>query len=110
MTFRHVLFICEGNLHRSPTAQRLYAAAPGLKTRSAGLSSLARVQVTGDLLDGADVTFGMEPRLAQDAPAPLPGRGRRRRWRASPRTTRWRRRKRGIGEGFCLYEFLTPGN
>jgi predicted protein tyrosine phosphatase len=63
MRLRHALFICEGNLHRSPTAERLYAGTPGLKTRSAGLSSLARVQVTDDLLGWADVIFVMERRL-----------------------------------------------
>jgi predicted protein tyrosine phosphatase len=60
---RRVLFVCEGNLHRSPTAQRLYAATPGLRTRSAGLSDLARVQVTDELLAWADVVFVMERRL-----------------------------------------------
>lgn len=63
MRDRHVLFICEGNLHRSPTAERLYATTPGLKPRSAGLSSLARVQVTEELLAWADVIFVMERRL-----------------------------------------------
>jgi predicted protein tyrosine phosphatase len=60
---KRVLFVCEGNLHRSPTAERLYSATPGLQTRSAGLSDLARVQVTEDLLAWADVVFVMERRL-----------------------------------------------
>lgn len=60
---KRVLFVCEGNLHRSPTAERLYAATPGIKARSAGLSSLARVQVTDELLAWADVVFVMERRL-----------------------------------------------
>ena len=60
---KRVLFVCEGNLHRSPTAERMYAATPGLKVRSAGLSSLARVQVTPELLEWADVVFVMEKRL-----------------------------------------------
>ena len=58
-----VLFVCEGNLHRSPTAERLYSATPGVEARSAGLSDLARVQVTGELLAWADVVFVMERRL-----------------------------------------------
>jgi predicted protein tyrosine phosphatase len=62
---RHVLFVCEGNLHRSPTAQRLYANASGMKTRSAGLSDLARVQLTDELLAWADVVIVMERRLVK---------------------------------------------
>jgi predicted protein tyrosine phosphatase len=58
-----ILFVCEGNVHRSPTAERLYARTPGLSTRSAGLSSFARVQVTEELLAWADVVFVMESRL-----------------------------------------------
>jgi len=57
------LFVCEGNLHRSPTAERLYANTPGVKARSAGLSPLARVQLTDELLAWADVVFVMERRL-----------------------------------------------
>jgi predicted protein tyrosine phosphatase len=60
---KRVLFVCEGNLHRSPTAQRLYASTPGIKARSAGLSSLARVQLTEELLAWADIIFVMERRL-----------------------------------------------
>lgn len=57
------LLICEGNIHRSPTAERLYATTPGIEARSAGLSDLARVQVTDELLAWADVVFIMERRL-----------------------------------------------
>ena len=57
---KRVLFVCEGNLHRSSTAQRLYSSTPGIKARSAGLSSLAPVQVTDELLAWADVVFVME--------------------------------------------------
>jgi predicted protein tyrosine phosphatase len=62
---RRVLFICEGNLHRSPTAERMYSATPGIKARSAGLSHLARVQVTDVLLAWADVVFVMERQLGR---------------------------------------------
>ena len=60
---RRVLFFCEGNLQRSPTAERMYSATPGIQTRSAGLSDSARVQVTDELLAWADVVFVMERRL-----------------------------------------------
>ena len=62
---RRVLFICEGNIHRSVTAQRLYATTPGIETRSAGLSPFARVQVTEELLIWAEDIFVMERRLAK---------------------------------------------
>ncbi|AMV29519.1 hypothetical protein VT84_34310 [Gemmata sp. SH-PL17] len=57
------LFVCEGNRHRSPTAEKLYSATPGVAARSAGLSSLARVELTEELLAWADVVFVMEARL-----------------------------------------------
>jgi predicted protein tyrosine phosphatase len=60
---RRVLFVCEGNLHRSPTAETLYATTPGIIARSAGLSDLAGVQVTDEILEWADVVFVMEKRL-----------------------------------------------
>ncbi len=60
---RRVLFLCEGNVHRSPTAQRLYASTPGIKGRSAGLADLARVPVTEESLGWADVVVLMEKRL-----------------------------------------------
>ena len=64
MTLR-VLFVCEGNLHRSPTAQRLYARTPGISSRSAGLSSLARVQLTDELIEWADLVIVMDRRLVK---------------------------------------------
>jgi predicted protein tyrosine phosphatase len=60
---RRVLFVCEGNIHRSPTAERLYSTTPGIEARSAGLSDRARTQVTEELLGWADVVFVMERRL-----------------------------------------------
>ncbi|WP_171475952.1 low molecular weight protein tyrosine phosphatase family protein [Frigoriglobus tundricola] len=54
------LFVCEGNRHRSPTAERLYAATPNVKVRSAGTSPLARVEITDELLEWADVVFVMD--------------------------------------------------
>jgi predicted protein tyrosine phosphatase len=62
---RRVLFVCEGNLHRSPTAQRLYARTAGVEAKSAGLSPLARVQLTGELVEWADVVIVMQRRLVK---------------------------------------------
>src|SRR6185437_15723085 len=41
---KRVLFVCEGNIHRSRTAEVLYGDTPGLEVRSAGLANSARVQ------------------------------------------------------------------
>jgi predicted protein tyrosine phosphatase len=60
---RRILFICEGNIHRSRTAEILYDSTPGLEVRSAGLADSARVQVTEELLAWADLVFVMELRL-----------------------------------------------
>src|SRR5262245_53809856 len=68
-----VLFVCEGNLHRSPTAEQLYAGTPGIDARSAGLSHLARTQVTEELLEWADVVFVMERRLEKMLRRRFPG-------------------------------------
>lgn len=57
------LFVCEGNRHRSPTAERIYSRTPGVEARSAGLSPLARVELTEELLAWADRVFVMEARL-----------------------------------------------
>ena len=62
---KHVLFICEGNLHRSPTAERLYSTTPGIKARSAGLSHVARLRVHDELLEWANVIVIMEERLRE---------------------------------------------
>ena len=60
---KRVLFVCEGNLHRSPTAEELYASTAGLKVCSAGTSALARRELDEELLDWADVVCVMEARL-----------------------------------------------
>jgi predicted protein tyrosine phosphatase len=62
---KRILFVCEGNRHRSPTAEALYSTTAGLKTRSAGTSPLARTEVTEELLDWADVVYVMEASLAK---------------------------------------------
>jgi predicted protein tyrosine phosphatase len=62
---QRVLFICEGNIHRSRTAEVLYGSSPGLEVRSAGLADSARVQVTEELLAWADLVFVMEKRLVR---------------------------------------------
>jgi len=57
-----VLFVCNQNRLRSPTAEKLYRGASDLEVRSAGVDRDATVPVTADLLEWADVVFVMEKR------------------------------------------------
>jgi predicted protein tyrosine phosphatase len=57
-----VLFVCNQNRLRSPTAERLYSQACHLEVRSAGVDRDATVPITADLLEWADVVFVMEKR------------------------------------------------
>lgn len=59
---KRVLFVCDENRYRSPTAEKLYRDTPGLEVRSAGLSPSAKVRFTGELLEWAHLTFVMERR------------------------------------------------
>lgn len=60
-----VLFVCTQNLLRSPTAEALYRGRPGLEVRSAGIAPDARVTVTEELLQWAEIVFVMERRHHQ---------------------------------------------
>jgi predicted protein tyrosine phosphatase len=55
-----VLFICTGNIDRSPTAEDLLKGREGFDVRSAGTMAGARRQVDLDDLAWADVIFVME--------------------------------------------------
>ncbi|HEV8600561.1 MAG TPA: hypothetical protein VGQ69_14470 [Gemmatimonadales bacterium] len=57
-----VLFLCNRNCLRSPTAERIFSEDSRLEVRSAGVDSDATVQVTRELLEWADVIFVMERR------------------------------------------------
>ena len=63
-----VLFVCTQNLLRSPTAEALYRGRPGLEVRSAGIAPDARVTVTEELLQWAEIVFVMEERHRQYLP------------------------------------------
>ncbi|MBN3750075.1 phosphotyrosine protein phosphatase [Burkholderia sp. Se-20373] len=54
------LFICSRNRLRSPTAEAVFAAWPGVETDSAGLAPDADTHVSAEQLDWADVVFVME--------------------------------------------------
>lgn len=68
-----VLFVREGNRHRGPTAEQLDANTTGPKTRSAGLSPLARVQLADELPAWADLVFVTEKRLLRMLRERFPG-------------------------------------
>ncbi|HJR56495.1 MAG TPA: low molecular weight protein tyrosine phosphatase family protein [Rhizomicrobium sp.] len=57
---RKLLFVCSRNRLRSPTAEQVFAAWPGLETASAGTNRDADNPVTPELLAWADIVFVME--------------------------------------------------
>lgn len=57
-----VLFICDANCLRSPTAEAVFSGYPGVEARSAGVGKEATVPVNAELLDWADLIFVMEKR------------------------------------------------
>lgn len=57
---RNVLFVCSRNRLRSPTAEQVFAAWPGIETASAGVDHDADNPLTPELLQWADVIFVME--------------------------------------------------
>jgi len=57
---RRVLFICSRNRLRSPTAEELFRAWPGLQVDSAGLAEDADVVLTNEQLDWAELVVVME--------------------------------------------------
>ncbi len=58
---KHVLFVCRANRMRSPTAEAIYLATPGITAHSAGIADSAPIPVTPALLKWADIVFVMEP-------------------------------------------------
>ncbi|MFC7519730.1 phosphotyrosine protein phosphatase [Xanthomonas populi] len=56
------MFVCSRNRLRSPTAERVFAAWPGVQTQSAGLAAAAQLQVTPELLHEAQGVLVMERR------------------------------------------------
>ena len=57
-----VLFICSQNMLRSPTAEEVFSAVPGLDVTSAGTDDGAEVVVSGDLVEWAEIIIVMEDR------------------------------------------------
>jgi predicted protein tyrosine phosphatase len=57
---RHVLFLCNQNRLRSPTAEQVFSGWPGVEVASAGLDASAPTPVSPELLAWADTIFVME--------------------------------------------------
>ena len=57
-----LLFVCDANRMRSPTAQRIFSEDPAFEVQSAGLFRDATISVTRGLLEWADIIFVMEKR------------------------------------------------
>jgi predicted protein tyrosine phosphatase len=72
-----LLFVCARNRLRSPTAERVFAAIPGVEAESAGVAADAETPVTPELVAWADVVLVMEPahraKLSRRFPAALRG-------------------------------------
>ncbi|RYG31120.1 phosphotyrosine protein phosphatase [bacterium] len=56
----NLLFLCSRNRLRSPTAEQVFAAWPGVETASAGLAPDAEEACTAELAEWADIIFVME--------------------------------------------------
>ena len=55
-----ILFVCTGNMDRSPTAEDLVRERSGFEVRSAGTMQWARRRLTRDDVEWADRIFVME--------------------------------------------------
>lgn len=58
----NALFVCSRNRLRSPTAEAVFAGAPGVSVASAGTSPDAEQQVDAELIEWADLVLVMESR------------------------------------------------
>ncbi|RLF08968.1 MAG: phosphotyrosine protein phosphatase [Thermoprotei archaeon] len=57
---KRVLFVCTGNMYRSPTAEDLLKSKEGFEVKSAGTWPHAPRRVSRELIEWADVIFAME--------------------------------------------------
>ena len=57
---KRVLFVCSRNRRRSPTAERVFGAWPGIEASSAGLAPDAEEPLTAEALEDVDLVVVME--------------------------------------------------
>jgi predicted protein tyrosine phosphatase len=55
-----LLFVCSQNRLRSPTAEAVFSAYPGVEAKSAGTNSDATTPISSDFIEWADVVLVME--------------------------------------------------
>ena len=55
-----LLFVCMGNLNRSPTAQHLFKDSKKYKAKSCGVDSLSPTMISKELVKWANMIFVME--------------------------------------------------
>ena len=55
-----LLFVCGQNRYRSPTAERMYEGFSGYEVTSAGVDPVARIRVSQEHIEWADLIFVME--------------------------------------------------
>ena len=60
-----ILFVCSGNIDRSPTAENIYSGRRDLEVKSAGTSDYARTHVSAELMEWADIILCMEKKHTQ---------------------------------------------
>lgn len=56
----NLLFVCSENRLRSPTAEAVFSAYPGVAAIGAGTNADAETPLSGDLIEWADIVFAME--------------------------------------------------
>jgi predicted protein tyrosine phosphatase len=59
---KKILFVCSGNLDRSPTAVELLKNMEGLEAKSAGTLGSAPTTISKEIIEWADMIFAMEER------------------------------------------------
>lgn len=57
---KKVLFVCSQNRLRSPTAENIFRNYSGVLVKSAGLDPDAKILLTNDLIEWADIIIVME--------------------------------------------------
>ena len=67
-----MLFVCNQNRLRSPTAEAVFREDPRVEARSAGVEPDAPVPVTRELLEWAELVFVMEKRQRNRIRAAFP--------------------------------------
>lgn len=60
MKKKHILFVCTANQQRSPAAEDLFKHNEKYSAKSAGINSLAKTQVTEELIKWSDIIICME--------------------------------------------------